>query len=255
MTSIADLETERASHAAPGGTLDAALAPLPATGEEQMRKQRILEFEAPYLEDKLLRSGVVTTKAAAAELFLELKKYLFVASTQTVRMPMISALVDSAWHQFILYTVEYEAFCRETLGRYQHHSPRAAPTEEDARAEDDDGVTAATFIYAYRSHFGGLPDLWHNDRCLRPDTRLMRADLRHELLVDVESDSRRAVLKRRHKTTEIVCRVSLRARGALEFIAAQRMFLVRELVGVRDDSERLALLRPLVEIDVLNIAP
>lgn len=38
-----------------------------------------------------------------------------------VAMP--SQVVDALWHEFILYTRHYEAFCKQAFGRYMHHSP------------------------------------------------------------------------------------------------------------------------------------
>lgn len=40
---------------------------------------------------------------------------------QFVSMP--SQLADDLWHEFILYTREYEAFCKAAFGRYLHHTP------------------------------------------------------------------------------------------------------------------------------------
>lgn len=42
---------------------------------------------------------------------------------QFVSMP--SQLVDDLWHEFILYTKNYEHFCRRAFGRFLHHSPAA----------------------------------------------------------------------------------------------------------------------------------
>lgn len=38
-----------------------------------------------------------------------------------VSMP--SQVVDDLWHEFILYTRHYEAFCRQAFGRFLHHTP------------------------------------------------------------------------------------------------------------------------------------
>lgn len=40
---------------------------------------------------------------------------------QFVSMP--SQLADELWHEFILYTKNYEAFCRKAFGRFLHHTP------------------------------------------------------------------------------------------------------------------------------------
>lgn len=38
-----------------------------------------------------------------------------------VAMP--SQVVDELWHEFILYTRNYDAFCQKAFGRYMHHTP------------------------------------------------------------------------------------------------------------------------------------
>jgi hypothetical protein len=41
-----------------------------------------------------------------------------------VAMP--SQVVDDLWHEFILYTREYQAFCAKAFGRFLHHTPAVA---------------------------------------------------------------------------------------------------------------------------------
>lgn len=41
-------------------------------------------------------------------------------------LAMPSQVVDVAWHEFILFTRNYEAFCRRALGRFLHHTPTEA---------------------------------------------------------------------------------------------------------------------------------
>lgn len=41
-----------------------------------------------------------------------------------VAMP--SQIVDDLWHEFILYTRDYDRFCRQAFGRKLHHTPAAA---------------------------------------------------------------------------------------------------------------------------------
>lgn len=41
-----------------------------------------------------------------------------------VSMP--SQVVDDLWHEFILYTRNYEAFCRRAFGGFLHHTPAVA---------------------------------------------------------------------------------------------------------------------------------
>jgi hypothetical protein len=45
------------------------------------------------------------------------------AGRRPVSMP--SQVVDDLWHEFILYTRNYEAFCRQAFGAFMHHTPAA----------------------------------------------------------------------------------------------------------------------------------
>lgn len=40
---------------------------------------------------------------------------------QFVSMP--SQVADDLWHEFILYTRNYQGFCRQAFGRFMHHTP------------------------------------------------------------------------------------------------------------------------------------
>ena len=46
------------------------------------------------------------------------------AGKQLLSMP--SQVVDVAWHEFILFTRNYQSFCRSALGRFLHHTPAEA---------------------------------------------------------------------------------------------------------------------------------
>ena len=52
-----------------------------------------------------------------------------------VSMP--SQVVDDLWHEFILYTREYQEFCTAAFGRFMHHTPAVAMSRETARKVDD----------------------------------------------------------------------------------------------------------------------
>lgn len=52
------------------------------------------------------------------------------AGRRMVSMP--SQVVDDAWHEFILFTRNYETFCSKALGRFLHHIPAesmSSPTQ------------------------------------------------------------------------------------------------------------------------------
>jgi hypothetical protein len=164
---------------------------------------------------------------------------------------MTSALVDAVWHHFILFTAEYDTFCRSVWGRFQHHRPVDRIALEPAEPGIDDDPRAR-LREVYERRFGPLPDVWFDERCLQPDSRLIRADVRQTFSVQLEPT--RAALVRERETREVVCRTSLRARPALEFIARHPRFLLREIGGLASHDERVRLVAPLVEYEVLKLA-
>lgn len=46
------------------------------------------------------------------------------SNKQLVAMP--SRIADDLWHEFILYTKQYAAFCQQAFGEFFHHTPAAA---------------------------------------------------------------------------------------------------------------------------------
>ncbi len=53
-----------------------------------------------------------------------------------VAMP--SQVADELWHEFILYTREYQAFCKGAFGGFLHHTPAVALRKEEKR--DNEGL-------------------------------------------------------------------------------------------------------------------
>ena len=53
----------------------------------------------------------------------ELKKYFYLSSLSSDILIMPSIVLDDLWHEFILYTKEYNSFCNKAFGSFLHHSP------------------------------------------------------------------------------------------------------------------------------------
>lgn len=65
-----------------------------------------------------------TSRELAERILDQALGYLKLASQQPSGHFSPSPLVDVGWHTFILYTREYDRFCRElTGGRFIHHEP------------------------------------------------------------------------------------------------------------------------------------
>ena len=210
-----------------------------------------LDHEAPYLIEKLLKERIVDSAAEGEALFTEVKRYLVLARTDPdLGWNMHSTVVDAVWHQFVLFTREYGAYCRAHFGEYVHHNPSNAPETpgEDGRPEG----TFRQFRERYEARFGiALPDLWFDERNVGLDRRVIHdgagavrvvqrdglvtlVDPHGEVLIELDDDL---------------------ARPAIEFIAATGSFHVRELPGELTDDERVALTSVLVEHRLVRLAP
>lgn len=66
---------------------------------------------------------------------------------------MLGRVVDEFWHQFIIFTREYAAFCTRVFGFFVHHQP-------DTPVSRVPGESGVTFVESYRRHFGELPPIW-----------------------------------------------------------------------------------------------
>jgi hypothetical protein len=87
-----------------------------------------LDYEAPFLIEKLVKDRIVEAPEEAEALFTEVKRYVVItALDRTKRWHMYSRRVDECWHQFILFTWQYFDFCKRYFGRYIPHSPGNAP--------------------------------------------------------------------------------------------------------------------------------
>jgi len=62
---------------------------------------------------------------------------------------MPSRAVDDLWHEFILDTDEYHAFCSHAYGRFLHHRPERAMSNDEAVQLNGEAM-ALTFALACR---------------------------------------------------------------------------------------------------------
>lgn len=70
---------------------------------------------------------------AALQLFEDTKLFLFLCAKS--RAPLSpNEILDFGWHEFLLFTQDYAAFCKEHFGFFIHHRPHK-PGDESAHGE------------------------------------------------------------------------------------------------------------------------
>lgn len=74
--------------------------------------------------------GVALIEAATRQWFRILAR----RPTARLRLSMPSTLADEMWHEFLLHTRDYAAFCDTAFGRFVHHVPESAMTPDEAVA-------------------------------------------------------------------------------------------------------------------------
>jgi hypothetical protein len=219
------------------------------------RLEEALAFNAPFVIDRLVKDRVADTPAFAEELFTEAKKYLVLCeATPDMTFGMCSAIVDEAWHAFILFTAEYTEYGRRYFGNYVHHSPAdnyqtVEPSAAGGRPQKE--ASFNEFRQRYEELYGHpLPAVWYDDSSVAPSRRVIN-DKAGALTVSVD-----------HHTAHLgddsgntVLSVNELALKALDFIARTPDFYVRELPGDLTGEEKAGVIAPLVRLGVLRLAP
>lgn len=100
----------------------------------QARERHISQFDYAHLLDSRLAMKRPELNDRQRKVVLDaLAEYFHLcrlAGRRMVSMP--SQVVDDAWHEFILFTRNYESFCQKSLGRFLHHVPAesmSSPTQ------------------------------------------------------------------------------------------------------------------------------
>ena len=84
---------------------------------------------SPVIKDKLAEKYPNLGEADRNRVIEELRYFLLmVLHSPEIAMP--SRVVDAAWHEFILLTNDYSAFCKQAYGCYFHHIPVTAGNSE-----------------------------------------------------------------------------------------------------------------------------
>lgn len=104
--------------------------------------ERIIEISAisyPRELEEYQHDGVIgkfrdewdVDEKEAREIFSEMKKFLYISEIAQQKCMQIeidepTLIIDKMWHHFILFTNDYEAFCKKFFGKFLHHIPFSA---------------------------------------------------------------------------------------------------------------------------------
>ena len=208
-----------------------------------------LDYDAPFLIEKLVKQQIADSPDEARRLYMEVKRYIVLVMLDTSEhFTMHSLRVDEAWHQFVLYTREYSDFCQRYFNKYIHHAPGNAPkTETEASKE---AASFDTFRQHYEAFFRKpLADVWYDEKSVAPRRRVI-----HYGAGKWTVRENGGVVDLLDGNGDILLSASQLARDALAFIAHTSAFYVRELPGDLSDEERVAIIKMLVKHNLLRVA-
>ena len=91
---------------------------------------------SPILIKRVQKQHDYLSDADMLQVIKGLRDYFYIcnqAKGQMVAMP--SEIVDVAWHEFLLFTREYQLFCKKGIGRFLHHTPTEAMKSKTSAKE------------------------------------------------------------------------------------------------------------------------
>jgi hypothetical protein len=127
--------------------------PTVALSPEHLEMLHALEaYDLWFVAERLEKKGLVPSPEIGPAI-REFKRYMALIGLGYRGIGMASAWVDEVWHAFLLFTHEYDAFCRSILGEFIHHVPRTSRTPVSRH-------TIGPFAEAYARLFGEPRGLW-----------------------------------------------------------------------------------------------
>ena len=114
-----------------------------------------LKYRNRAVADRLVREYGLSEEEAEV-LFQDTIKFLALTGNGMKISP--PARIDLGWHNFILHTRDYAAFCQECFGYFIHHEPLSGLTYEGLMLDAAETATLARRVY------GELSANWYGER-------------------------------------------------------------------------------------------
>jgi len=122
------------------------------TGTIVLNPEQLKDMLSYYNEDILSRFTDMfeVTEEEAQDIFQETKKFLYVCQADGIFIPDDLLILDEMWHNFILFTREYQAFCNRHFNRYFHHLPASKKEKEEQARKNLQEPENARAVYAQK---------------------------------------------------------------------------------------------------------
>lgn len=103
--------------------MNTATLPTPTTAHK-VSLEAVMAYQHPWLVLRLQRKLGLTQEQATA-LFEDTKRFLYICGIVPGGAGYSpTPIIDEGWHNFILFTKEYQEFCHQFFGRFIHHVPK-----------------------------------------------------------------------------------------------------------------------------------
>jgi hypothetical protein len=122
------------------------------SADQLLMLRAIDNYDMWFVAERLERKKLIAPHRIAMAIN-EFKKYLALIALGHRGISMNSSEVDEVWHNFILFTYEYNRFCHDVIGEFVHHAPQTS--QHQIRAENTE-----KFLIAYRGMFGAVHEIW-----------------------------------------------------------------------------------------------
>src|SRR6185436_10599288 len=140
---------------------------------------RLMSYRFEPLIARLVEKKALARKKAE-DLYTDLLRFLFLCGTVGKTLAP-SERIDLAWHEFLLFTREYQRFCRLMFGFFIHHNPVEAgkrPKPGSGKSVIKDTLEAAHAVFGDLSVNWSFPRVAANclggnyncARCSTPST-------------------------------------------------------------------------------------
>lgn len=85
--------------------------------------EQVSAYEHPNLIERMVEKEGMEKEDAVA-LFGDLKRFLYLCMRNDTQKPLApTEMIDTIWHNFILFTEDYRKFCEKYFNGFIHHRP------------------------------------------------------------------------------------------------------------------------------------